>query len=135
MEYAPALRSRKKPTLEKVCKRFETWRRTKKPASRIPNGLWKAAEEICVQYPVRHVAKELGLNYTELTKRVTAAGLKAAERSPVPAGFVELDLGVPAEPVACTVELENAAGEKLRMRFSAAFDPLEWAREFWRRGS
>jgi hypothetical protein len=84
---------------------------------------------------MRHVAKELGLNYTDLTKRVSAAGLKAAERCPVPGAFVELNFGLQPEPVACTVELENGTGEKLRMSFSAAFDPLDWAREFWRHGS
>ena len=58
-----------------------------------------------------------------------------AERTAVPAGFVELSVGVQSEPVSCTVELENRAGEKLRMSFSGPFDPLDWAREFWRHGS
>ena len=74
MEHAPALQCRKKPTLENVRKRFETWRRVKKPASRIPNGLWKAALEVCAEYPVHQVSKELGLNYTELRRRVRPAG-------------------------------------------------------------
>jgi hypothetical protein len=135
MEHLPVLRTRKKPTLEDVRQRFETWRRVKQPQSRIPNGLWRAAAEVCREHPVHQVSKELGLNYTELKKRVTAWGVMGVSRSEVPAGFVELDLGVQCEPVACTVELESASGAKLRMSFCGAFDPLQWAREFWRQRS
>ena len=35
------------PSIEKVRDRFETWRRRKKPGSRIPKALWQAAVESC----------------------------------------------------------------------------------------
>jgi hypothetical protein len=41
------------PSLEKVRDRFETWRRRKKPGSRIPKALWlKYNSSVGLQYPV-----------------------------------------------------------------------------------
>ena len=135
METLPALQPTEKPTLEEVRIRFETWRRGKKPQSRIPKCLWKAAVEVCGEHPVHQVAKELRLNYTELKRRASASGGISVLPSPMPAGFVELSLGAASHPVSCTVELESATGAKLRMSSCGAFDPLELARAFWRQGS
>ena len=125
-----------KPTLEQVRSRFETWRRGKKAGSRIPNCLWTAAVEVCEEHPVWQVSRVLRLNYNELKRRVNSSGHLAVCESQRRGGFVELTLGTSPQQVSeCTVELENAAGAKLKMRFCGDFDPLELAKSFWRQGS
>ena len=50
------------PSLEKVRDRFETWRKRKKPGSRIPKALWQAAVESCKDDSVLQVSRALRLN-------------------------------------------------------------------------
>lgn len=135
METLPALQPTEKPSLEAVRSRFETWRRGKKPQSRIPKCLWQAAVEACREHPVHEVARELRLNYSELKRRSSAsAGRLSILDSPLPAGFVELSLGARAQAVSCTLELESAARGKLKLTFCGVLDALELARAFWGEG-
>lgn len=128
-----------KPTLEQVGNRFETWRRGKKPHSRIPKCLWKAAVEVCVDNPIWQVSRALRLNYNELKQRVADSG-HLGDNGKEPNGkFIEFSLGVKEQqPATCTVELESASGAKLKMTFAGNcrdFDPLQLTEAFWRRGS
>jgi len=126
-----------KPTLEEVRTRFETWRKGKKRGSRIPKSLWAAAVEVCTEHTVNPVSRALGLNYTELKGRVSATERTADEQSVSGTEFVELSLGLGAQPVLCNVEIESAAGGKLKMTFSGKsreFDPVELAKVFWGEG-
>lgn len=123
-----------KPTLHDVRLRFEAWRRSKKRDSRIPKSLWAAAAELCSEHRVSEVSRGLGLNYNELRRRVP--GTMRSEDKPVVPGpeFVELSLGLGAQPVLWSVEFESAAGDKLKMTFSGTcgdFDPMELAKVFW----
>jgi len=122
------------PTLEEVRTRFETWRRAKKPRSSIPKSLWAAAVEVCKEQPIYRVCRALRLNYTELKRRV--ARTKSASEQPHSSkrSFVELSLGLEAQPVLCSIELESARGDKVKMSFAGKcrdLDPLELARFFW----
>ncbi len=135
MKQTPVSQPTMKPTLEQVRDRFETWRRGKKAGSRIPKCLWTAAVEVCEEHPVWQVSRVLRLNYNELKRRVNSSGHLAVCESQRGGGFVELTLGTSPQVSECTVELENAAGAKLKMRFCGGFDPLELARAFWRQGS
>lgn len=126
-----------KPTLTEVCNRFETWRKSKRRGSRIPKSLWAAAVEVCKEHKVYQVSQTLGLNYTELKRR--AMETAASKDKPVFSGreFVEVCLGPEDPPGLCSVEMENAAGGKLKMTFSGkcrGFDPMELARVFWSGG-
>ena len=135
MEHLSIQRPATKPPLEDVRHRFETWREGKKQGSRIPKSLWAAAVEICTeQHKVYQVSRALGLDYNELRRRV--AGTKRGADDPVVSGpeFVELSLGLESQPVLCSVEMESAAGGKLKMTFSGKcrdFDPMELAKVFW----
>jgi hypothetical protein len=120
-----------RPTLEEVSNRFETWRRGKKPRSRIPKCLWKAAVEVCAEHRVFRVSKALGLNYNDLKRRVVGAGQTEKMPSPAKADFVELSMGLRTQPVLCSVEIESEAYGKLKMSFSRDFDPVELARVFF----
>ena len=123
-----------KPTLTEVRNRFETWRKGKRRGSRIPKSLWAAAVEVCKDHKMYQVSRALGLNYNELKHR--ASGTALSEEKAVVAGakFVELSLGLESQSgVLCNVELESAAGDKLKLTFSGKcrdFDPMELARVF-----
>ncbi len=69
------MRSTKQPShliitqVERVRRRFERWRRTRKQRSRIPEGLWHAAVQVAGSYGVNKTARALGLDYYELRNR------------------------------------------------------------------
>ena len=128
-----------RPTLEEVGKRFETWRQGRKPHSRIPKCLWKAAVEVCEDNPLWQVARALRLNYNELKRRAVDSGQLQNNGNDPKENFIELSLGVKEQPLTtCTVELESESGAKLKMTFAGNcrdFDPLQLTEAFWRRGS
>jgi hypothetical protein len=129
MENLSVVPATKQPTLQEVHARFETWRKGKKPGSRIPKCLWKAALETCEAHSICEVSRTLGLNYTELKRRF-AAGKPHAQTSPTK--FVELPL--PTPPSTCVVELSNASGATMKMTFqgqSPHLDPVGMMRAFW----
>jgi hypothetical protein len=133
MEHLPIQERTSKPTLEDVRHRFETWREGKKHGSRIPKCLWAAAVEVCSEHRVAEVSRALGLNYNELKGRLSGRALSAEKQIVSGPEFLELSLGLEAPPVLCSVEIENAAGGKLKMTFSGKcrdFDPMELARVF-----
>jgi len=120
-----------RPTLEEVSHRFETWRRGKKLGSRIPKCLWQAAVEICAEHRVFQVSKALGLNYNDLKRRVAGTGQTEKRSIHAKTDFVELSMGLRAQPVLYSVEIESEAYGKLKMSFSRDFDPVELARVFF----
>jgi hypothetical protein len=131
LENKPAI----SPTLEEVRARFETWRRSRKPRSRIPKSLWSAAAAVCIEQPIYRVSQALRLNYTELKGRVGRTKSVSATQHPcLDRNFVELSLGLEAQPMLCSIELESPRGSKVKMSFSGKcrdLDPLELARFFW----
>jgi len=128
-----------RPSLEEVRTRFETWRRGKQPRSRIPKSLWAAAAEVCIEQPIYQVSRALRLNYTELKRRVARTKSASDTQHSSERGFVELSLlGLEAQPMLCSIELESPRGSKVKMSFTGKcrdFDPLELAKLFWGAGS
>jgi hypothetical protein len=57
-------------TLEGVRRRFERWRRTHRPRSRISDSLWAAAVRATGTCGIHRTAKVLGIDYYSLKKRV-----------------------------------------------------------------
>ena len=108
--------------LQRLQRRFEQWRRTKKGWARIPSGLWSAAVDSGARYGVYRTARSLGLDYSQLKRSIGSKpqSVKAAAKTTVAvksARFVELQappavLGVGE----CVVEMENARGGKLRVQ-------------------
>ena len=132
MENLSVVPATKQTPLQEVLSRFETWRKGKKPGSRIPKCLWKAAVEICEVHSICEVSRTLGLNYTELKRRCAGARPKA---QPSPTHFVEFPL--PAPSSSCVVELSNASGATMKMTFTLSphLDPVGMIRAFWGQGS
>jgi hypothetical protein len=117
--------------LEAVRRRFERWRQTHKPRSRIPDSLWTVAAKMADTYGIHRTAQALRIEYYSLKKRVAAA---SGRHAPGPmATFVEWPPAVPAGPCDCTLELEDARGAKMRVHLKAVTPPdlAALSRSFW----
>lgn len=91
--------------LVRARERFQAWRRTRKPKSRIPEPLWTLAVELTAAHGLHRTAQALKLDYYSLKKRVEAA---EGPREKNDAPFLELP--VPAIAVAeCVIEFEEGA--------------------------
>ena len=120
--------------LSAVMLQFKAWRDNRKHKSRIPEELWAAAVSLSDRYSIHRISKALHLNHTALSDRISAC--KANSTQPTDPCFIELP--APQSPASeCLVEMENRAGEKIRMHFSGAigFDLLALSQNFWERRS
>ena len=134
-------RTRELPArLERLRRRFEGWRRTRKVRSRIPESLWALAVKLAGRYGIHRTAKALRVDYYSLKKRVE--GAPAATASNVRAGaagatFLELPPPAWAGSGECTLELEDSGGAKLRVHLKGfeAPDLAALSRSFWQNES
>ena len=118
--------------LEGLRQRFERWRQTHRPRSRIAAPLWTAAVKMAGAYGIHRTARALRINYYALKKRMeresaAASGLLEEEAS---ATFIELPPPASAGscqgisgPCECTLELEDACGAKLRLHLQGIAAP------------
>ena len=108
-----------KPTIDQLQKRFELWRQSHKPRSRIPESLWDSAVHAVSKYGLHRTAKALHLDYYTLKKRLEGGNV-AKDPSP---SFIELRPPV-REPVSeCLIELENRNGAKMRIHIKGNGTP------------
>ena len=123
----PSRRSLEVPApLSRLGKRFAAWRESRVAGQRIPETLWESAAKMAAQYGVSRTAGFLKLDYYSLKKRLEAASTPAAS-----APFLEL----PPLPVVseCLIELEDAAGARMRVQLKGQNPPdlLALSRSFW----
>jgi hypothetical protein len=98
--------------MQRVCRRFELWRKSHRGRLPIPERLWASAAAVAREHGVFRTAKVLRLEYGKL-KRLA----EAADRSPqpTPTAFLELmPQGVGAPD--CLIELESPRG-KMRIQW------------------
>jgi hypothetical protein len=130
------------PGLEAVRRRFERWRLTHTPRSRIPDALWDAAVRLAGRCGVHRTARALRLQYYSLKDRVERQSAVVSERSTRYGGpaFLELSppadhglAGMPVNACECTLELEDAGGAKMRVHLKTAQPPdlAALSRSFW----
>ncbi len=126
-----------RPSLEEILKRFESWRKTRRSRTPIPEDLWQAAISLCENNSIYEISKALHLSYTKLKERVAASKAFALSESPSHPGFVELDFGQAVIPLEYVVEMEEKNGAKMRVQIKGenGFDLLELIKAFWARGS
>ena len=121
--------------LEAVRRRFKHWRKTHKPRSRIPDALWVAAAKMAGRYGLHRAARALRVEYYSLKRRVEQSSAAVSGRhEPGPAAtFVEWPAPMPAGAGDCTLELEDAAGSKMRIHLTSAALPdlAAISRSFW----
>ena len=124
--------------LEKVQRRFERWRQSRKIPSRIPGPLWASAVRMASMYGIAHTAKTLRVNYTALKKRIeheADVNPSVPQASPV-ATFLELAPPTRVGSCQCTLELENASEAKMRIHLQGDETPdlAALSRSFWNPG-
>ena len=118
-------------SLATVKLQFNTWRKTRKLKSRIPDELWTAAVSLSSRYSIHHISKTLHVNHTALRDRVSACNTNKNQQPH--SCFVELPAPQPLLTPECLVEMENRSGDKMRMHFSGGVDLDLWAlsQSFW----
>jgi len=107
--------------MQRVCRRFERWRKGHKARLPIPEALWAAAAEAAREHGVFRAAKALHLEYGKL-KRMVETRPAPVRPTMVPATFLEL---VPPQAVGltdCLIELEGPRG-KMRIQWRGATAP------------
>jgi len=101
--------------LERVQHRFDLWRKTRKRCSPIPETLWSSAVELAREHGLHRSAQALRLNYYALKKRFGLITC-ASGRPQREATFVELLPPGAVAPSACSIEMENAQGGKIKIQ-------------------
>lgn len=123
--------------LERLRQRFERWRQTCEPRSRIPGALWSAAVAVAKTCGVNRTARTLRLDYYSLKERVEQEATSPRDPSAVAitAPFIELVNPASTGPCQCRLELETADGAKMRVRLKSVAMPdlAAISRSFWNR--
>jgi len=118
---------------EQVQHRFDFWRKTRKRCSPIPETLWSSAVELAREHGLHRTAQTLRLNYYSLKKRfpLIPGAPGRARKEPT---FVELFPPVAAGHSACTIEMENAQGGKMKIHVQGLGGPdlAVLSDSFWR---
>jgi hypothetical protein len=121
--------------LEAAVRRFERWRQTHKPRSRIPDSLWTMAAKMAGVYGLHRTARTLRVAYYSLKRHVeqSSATVPRKPASGTATAFVEWPAAVPLGPCDCRLELDNGAGAKMRVHLQAATPPdlAALSRSFW----
>lgn len=116
--------------IQEVQRRFEAWRSRPHKARRIPDELWDAAAQLCLEHSVYSVSRALRLNYNDLKER-----FRHLDPAPVPAAFAELGcIHAGAEVV---VDCEDASGRRMRIQCTgvqAEVALVDLLKGFWRTG-
>lgn len=120
--------------LARAASRFAAWRQTHVPHSRIPKSLWNAAVKVTADFGISRTATALRLNYYDLKKHVESN--TSPVQCPSPAkhnSFVELPTSAFPAIGECVIELENAAGCKMRIQLKGTPCPdlVSLSRTLW----
>ena len=105
---------------------FENWRRERNRGERIPDNLWAMAVELAKQHGVWPVARALHLDHSRLKRHV-----RNGEEQVKSGAFIEV-IPQGAMSCACTVEMEDGRGARMRIEMKgAAADVAALSRTFW----
>ena len=120
--------------LQKIRTSIDIWRWTRAKRSPMPEELWTPAVQMAKQLGVWRVARELGLSYESLRRRVEE---KAARREAT-MGFVEVrgaDLMAEMATDGTVIELSATDGTRLVVRLGrgAIVDPMAMIAAFRQR--
>lgn len=122
--------------MRKVCRRFERWRRAHTGRLPIPERLWASAVELALEHGLHRTARALRLDYYSLKKRLSAVEGPPC-RPTSKATFVELLPPGASGVSACTIEMENAQGGKMKIHLQGLGSPdlAVLIDSFWRTAS
>jgi hypothetical protein len=117
--------------LSDVRSQFESWRKSRKRGTRIPETLWQAAVEAAGECGVSKTAQALRLDYYALKKLVESPE-EISDSEPA-AGREFLEIPLFASAAECVLEMVDAEGTRLRveLRGSAAAHCQTLAHALW----
>ena len=101
--------------LARGCRRFEQWRDSHKPRSRLPKHLWSLAAELAQEFGLSRTASILRLDYNALKTRVELADSNPHGALPPSPSFLELLPPEMQSPVECTVDCEGSQGTRIHI--------------------
>lgn len=121
--------SDKQSRIEKIRRELEDFRKGNKKRSRIPESIWQAAVELCLDSNPQKIAKALRLDYRSLKKRLNPPEkntLPNSESPPSPVAqprapaFIQLDIPSPPKQAGrdqneWSIEIENVDGAKMKI--------------------
>ena len=118
--------------MEKVHRRFQRWRKTRRGRAPIPRRLWAAAASLAREHGVNPTSQALGLEFNKLRSFV-GAGKTRRKRAKAAPRFLEL-VAAPAGVTECVIELEGRRGKvRIEWKGSAAPDLESLGRRLWER--
>lgn len=103
--------------MQRICRRFERWRRSHRGRLPIPEGLWASAAAVARERGVFRTSKVLRLEYGKL-KRMAESAADNPQQAAVPTAFLEL-MPQPVGVSDCLIEVEGPAG-KMRLQWKGA---------------
>ena len=119
--------------MQKVHRRLERWRKTRRGRAPIPKGLWEAAGRLAREYGVNPTSKALGLEFNKL-RSFAESGKEARKEVTAPPQFLELVSPAAANGAECVIEMEGRRG-KMRIEWKGAVAPdlASLGRMLWER--
>jgi hypothetical protein len=116
--------------IDRLRKRFDTWRKSHIRRTRIPGQLWDSAVRVARECGVCRTARTLHLDYYALKKRIAGAGIT---QGTLPS-FIELRPAAASSSPECVIELEVQNGAKMRIsiRGMGMPDLKSLSDTFWR---
>lgn len=103
--------------MQRICQRFEHWRRSHRGRLPIPEGLWASAAAVAREHGVFRTAKVLRLEYGKL-KRMAGSASGSSQPATASTAFVEL-MPQPIGVSDCLIEVEGPSG-KMRLQWKGA---------------
>src|SRR5215472_3902851 len=104
--------------MQRICRRFERWRRSHRGRLPIPEGLWASAAAVAREHGIFRTAKILRLEYGKLKRMAEAASGSPQQPATAPTAFLEL-MPRPAGVSDCLIEVEGPDG-KMRLQWKGA---------------
>lgn len=107
--------------IEKVLKKFQSWRKEKKSTDRIPEKLWNLALKLTKNHPVACVAAKLALDYNYLKslkdkhKKPSSKEVKKSPFVQVKVSETPQSLSLIQENNDCVLELLSPNGNQMKI--------------------
>ena len=119
--------------MEKVHRRFQRWRKTRRGRAPIPRRLWAAAASLAREHGVNATSQALGLEFNKLRSFVGFEKTRRKRATAAPR-FLELVAAAPAGGSEWVIELEGRRGKmRIEWKGSAAPDLASLGRLLWER--